>query len=88
MFDSHFYIFILLALFSLLLLVFNSFIPHHGVIDALLWITFGVPVVATLYLARFRDGATTPFYLLFCALLVAYIFLFAGLRIYSFFSQL
>lgn len=85
MFDSHFYIFILLGLFSLLLLIFNSFIPHHWIIDALSWAMFVVPVFAALYLARFHDGVTTPFYLLFCSFLVAYIFLFAGIKIYSLF---
>lgn len=86
MFESfHFYIFILLAIFAVLLMVFNSFIPHHWIIDALLWGVLVVPVIAFLYLARFRDGTTTPFYLLFCALLLAYIFLFAGIKIYSLF---
>lgn len=86
MFDSfHFYIFLLLAIFALLLMVFNSFIPHHWIIDALLWIILAVPIIAFLYLVRFRDGVTTPFYVLFCSLLIGYVVLFAGMKIYSLF---
>lgn len=88
MFESfHFYIFILLTIFAVLLLVFNSFIPHHWIIDAVLWLTMAVPIVAFIYLARFRDGITTPFYVLFCSLLIAYMVLFAGMKLYAMFNH-
>ena len=89
MFESfHFYIFILLAIFAVLLMVFNSFIPHHWIIDAILWCVLAVPIFAFLYLARFRDGVTTPFYVLFCSLLIGYIVMFAGIKLYSLFSHI
>jgi len=89
MFDSyHYYIFILLLLFSVLLFVFNSFVVHHYFIDILSWILPLVPIIGFVYHLQFRDGTVTPFYVLFCCLLVAYVVVFAGTRIYAIFNSI
>ena len=87
MFDSyHYYIFILLLLFSILLLVFNSFVVHHYFIDIISGILPFIPIVGFLYHLRFRDGTVTPFYMLFCASLAAYVVVFVGTKIYAMFN--
>ncbi len=84
MFDSyHFFIFVLLFLFSILLIIFDGFIPHARSVDVVTVLLALVPVIAFVYLARFRDADTKPFYLLFSALLVMYVVVFAGTRIHT-----
>lgn len=88
MFDSdHYYIFILLLLFSVLLFVFNGFVVHHYFIDILSWILPLIPICGFVYHMRFRNGTVTPFYVLFCVLLVAYAVLFSGIKIYGMFMR-
>lgn len=89
MFESyHYYIFILLLLFSILLFVFNSFVVHHYFIDILSWILPLIPIVGFMYHLRFSDGTVTPFYVLFSAILVAYVVVFAGTKIYAMFNPM
>lgn len=87
MFDSyHYYIFILLLLFSVLLFIFNSFVVHHYFIDIVSWILPIIPIIGFMYHLRFNDGTVTPFYVLFSAMLVAYVVVFAGTKIYAMFN--
>ncbi|MCR4323165.1 MAG: hypothetical protein NUV61_03715 [Candidatus Azambacteria bacterium] len=89
MFDSyHYYIFILLLMFSILLSVFNGFVVHHYFIDIISWILPLIPIFGFMYHLRFRDGTVTPFYVLFCALLAVYVVVFAGMRIYAIFNPI
>lgn len=87
MFENHnFYLFILLFLFAFLLIMFNAFIPHHYFVDIVTWIMLTVPILGFVYLLKFRNGDVRPFYILFSVLLVAYVFVFAGTKIYAIFN--
>ena len=85
MYDYHFFIFILLFLFSILLIIFNSFVDRSGYVDLLSWLLAGIPVIGFVYLLKFPRTGITQFYVLFSAFLVAYVVVFAGERIYSLF---
>ena len=88
MFENYnFYLFILLFVFSFLLIMFNSFIEHHYFVDIITWVMLVVPILAFIYLLKFIGASVTPFYVLFSVLLVAYVLVFAGFKIYSIFDQ-
>lgn len=71
--DFNLYIFILCLLFASLLLMFNGFITHPVYIDIFVLILIAVPVIGFVYLLKFPRADVTAFYVLFSALLVAYI---------------
>ncbi len=85
--DTNFYVFILLFLFAVLLLLFNSFIERPFYIDLLVWILLAVPAFAFGYLLKFQNANATPFYLLFSAILVLYVLVFVVVRIYTAFNR-
>lgn len=88
MFENYnFYLFILLFLFSFLLIMFNSFVEHHYFVDIITWIMLVVPLFGFAYLLKFRNADAKPFYVLFSILLVAYVFVFAGTKIYAIFNH-
>lgn len=84
--DFNFFIFILLLLFSVLLLVFGAFVDQPRSAAIVAWILLTVPVIGFMYLMRFPSATVTPFYILFTALLLAYVALFGGIRIYDLFN--
>lgn len=81
LYDYHFYIFILLFLFGILIIAFNSFIERPYYIDVLSWLLMVVPAIAFVYLLKFPDANVTAYYVLFSALLIGYVVIFAGWRI-------
>ena len=88
MFENYnFYLFILLFLFSFLLIMFNSFVEHHYFVDIITWVMLVVPILAFSYLLKFRNADVVPFYALFSILLVSYVLVFAGLKIYAIFDR-
>ena len=88
MFENYnFYLFILLFVFSFLLIMFNSFIEHHYFVDIITWVMLVVPILAFVYLLKFRNADVIPFYALFSILLVSYVLVFAGFKIYAIFNQ-
>jgi len=88
MFENYnFYLFILLFLFSFLLIMFNSFVEHHYFVDIITWVMLVVPILAFSYLLKFRNADVVPFYALFSILLVSYVLVFAGLKIYAIFGR-
>jgi len=88
MFENYnFYLFILLFLFSFLLIMFNSFVEHHYFVDIITWAMLVVPILAFVYLLKFRNADVVPFYALFSILLVSYVLVFAGLKIYAIFDR-
>ncbi|OGD32400.1 hypothetical protein A3C91_05100 [Candidatus Azambacteria bacterium RIFCSPHIGHO2_02_FULL_52_12] len=88
MFNNHnFYIFILLFLFSVLLNMFNAFIPHDRWVDIVSWILLAVPVLAFGYLLKFQNSDVNPFYALFSSLLAIYVLVFAGTKLFALFQQ-
>lgn len=84
--DYNFYIFILLFLFAVLLLVFGAFVDQPYSVGIVAWILLAVPALGFAYLMRFPSGTVTPFYILFSVLLLAYVALFGGIRIYEMFN--
>lgn len=87
MFDNqNFYLFILLFMFAFFLIMFNGFVPHHYFVDVVTWIMLIVPILGFIYLLKFRNGDARPFYILFSVLLVSYVFIFAGTKIYAIFN--
>ena len=88
MFENYnFYLFILLFLFSFLLIMFNSFVEHHYFVDIITWVMLVVPILAFSYLLKFRNADVVTFYALFSILLVSYVLVFAGLKIYAIFDR-
>ena len=88
MFENYnFYLFILLFLFSFLLIMFNSFVEHHYFVDIITWVMLVVPILAFSYLLKFRNADVVPFYALFSILLVSYVLVFAGFKIYAIFDR-
>lgn len=85
--DTNFYVFILLFLFAVLLLLFNSFVPHPFYIDLLVGILLIVPIISFAYLLKFQNANMTPFYLFFSAILVLYVLVFVGVRMYTAFHR-
>ncbi len=86
MFDNNnFYIFILLFVFSVLLNMFNAYIPHDRWVDIVSWIVLVVPIIAIGYLLKFRNADMKAFYILFSVLLVGYIVIFVTTKIYALF---
>lgn len=84
MFDNYnFYLFILFFLFSFLLIMFNSFVTHHYFVDIITWAMLVVPALGFVYLLKFRNADVKPFYILFTFFLIAYVFVFAGTKIYA-----
>ena len=84
--NRNFYLFILLFMFAFLLIMFNTFVPHHYFVSIATWIMLIVPVAGFIYLLKFRNGDVRPFYIFFSVLLVAYVFIFAGTKIYAIFN--
>ncbi len=88
MFNNYnFSIFILLFLFTVLLNMFNAFIPHDRWVDIVSWILLAVPVLAFGYLIKFQDAEVNAFYVLFSSLLIIYILVFAGTKLFALFQQ-
>lgn len=85
-YNANFYIFVMLLLFAVLLFVFNIFIPHHYLVDVFVGLLGVSAVAGFLYLIKFPNANMTPFYLLYSALLVGYVLVFAGTKIYSLFN--
>lgn len=87
MFNNHnFYIFVLLFFFGILLALFNGYVDHYRFIDIVTWILIAVPVVGFTYLLKFHDADVNAFYVFFSMLLVFYVLVFAGVRIYALFN--
>ncbi len=84
--DSNFYIFVLLFLFAVLLLIFGAFVGQPRPVNVIAWFLLVVPALGFGYLLRFPSGTVTPFYILFSVLLLAYVALFGGIRIYEIFN--
>lgn len=78
--------FILLFLFAVLLLLFNTFIIHPLYIDVLVWVLLAIPVFSFIYLLKFQNANMTPFYLLFSAVLVLYVLVSLGVKMYAAFT--
>ena len=86
MYNNNFYIFISLLIFSVLLFVFNSFIGHHFLVDIATGLVALSALAGFIYLIKLPDAEMQAFYILFCAMLVVYILVFAGTRIYELFK--
>ena len=86
MYNNNFYIFISLLVFSVLLFVFNSFIEHHFLVDIATGLAALSALAGFVYIIKFPDAEVTAFYVLYCAMLVVYILVFAGKRIYELFK--
>ena len=86
MYNNNFYIFISLLIFSVLLFVFNSFIGHHFLVDIATGLAALSALTGFIYLIKLPDAEMQAFYILFCAMLVVYILVFAGTRIYELFK--
>ncbi|MBI1755281.1 hypothetical protein HYR65_03275 [Candidatus Azambacteria bacterium] len=78
----------MLFLFGVLLFAFNGFIAHPYYIDVLALILLAVPVMGFVYLLKFPNANTTPFYILFSALLGAYTLIFIIVRVYDIFNRI
>lgn len=86
MYNNNFYIFISLLIFSVLLFVFNSFIGHHFLVDIATGLAALSALAGFIYLIKLPDAEMQAFYILYCAMLVVYILVFAGTRIYELFK--
>lgn len=86
MYNNNFYIFISLLIFSVLLFVFNSFIEHHFLVDIATGLAALSAFAGFIYLLKFPDSEMTAFYILYCAMLIVYILVFVGTRIYELFN--
>jgi len=85
--DLNLYIFTLCLLFAALLLIFNGFIDRPVYVDIFVLLLMAVPVAGFVYVLKFPNANVTPFYVLFSALLVAYIVAFAFSKVYVLFAH-
>lgn len=88
MYNNNFYIFISLLIFSVLLFIFNSFIGHHFLVDIATGLAALSALTGFVYLIKFPDAEMQAFYLLYCAMLIVYVLVFAGTRIYALFNHM